>query len=204
VDPDNHYVWKANVRRLDAEVVRDSLLYVAGKLDMTQGGPEIDYRQGEVIPRRSLYFRQAYEKQMTMLVTFDAPSPNECYRRSPSIIPQQALALSNSPLAISLARQLAGALSEQCGAKANADEPGNEFIEQAFLTILSREPTPKERDRCVEFLSDQATRLTNPDALSSIGGVVTASVPSSSDSGQRARENLVHVLMNHNDFVTAR
>ena len=86
IDPDNHYLWRMNVRRMDAEIVRDSVLAVTEQLDGAQGGPDIDFRQGEVSRRRSIYIRHAYEKQMTMLVTFDAASPNECYRRSESVI----------------------------------------------------------------------------------------------------------------------
>jgi hypothetical protein len=128
LDPDNQLYWWFGAQRLNAEVVRDSLIYVAGKLDLTQGGPDIDYQQGESVFRRSIYFRHAYEKQMTMLVMFDAPSPTECYRRSESIIPQPALALSNSSLGVSLARALAAALSSDIGP--SHDESG-EFVEEA-------------------------------------------------------------------------
>ncbi len=57
VDPDNRYLWRANVGRLDAELVRDSLLAVSGRLDLEQGGPDIDFADGETVMRRSLYFR---------------------------------------------------------------------------------------------------------------------------------------------------
>src|ERR1700722_5635886 len=94
-DPDNRYLWRMNSRRMEAEVVRDSLLAVAGMLDATMGGPDIDHNPGLVVARRSLYFRHAPEKQMEFLMLFDAASVNECYRRSESIVPQQALALAN-------------------------------------------------------------------------------------------------------------
>ncbi|MCA9134447.1 MAG: DUF1549 domain-containing protein, partial [Planctomycetales bacterium] len=85
LDPDNDLLWRFNVQRLDAEQIRDSLLAVAGELDGSLSGPDIDFELGEKIPRRSLYFRHAYEKQMPMMVLFDAASPNDCYRRRPSI-----------------------------------------------------------------------------------------------------------------------
>jgi len=201
IDPDNRLFWRANVQRLDAEVIRDSLLLIAGKLDLSRGGPEIDYQQGEIVPRRSLYFGHAYEKQMMLLVTFDAPSPTECYRRSPSIIPQQALALANSALSVSLARELAGTLWKNIG---DAKDGRDSFVQQAFLTVLARQPTPQELELCAEFLPDQADRLSNSAALSLFGGTVKANVAPATDPQQRARENLVHVLMNHNDFVTVR
>jgi hypothetical protein len=93
IDRDNRYLWQMNTRRLEAELVRDCLLYVAGSLDLSFGGPDIDQQLGESSRRRSIYFRHAYEKQMQFLVLFDAANVNDCYRRSESVIPQQALAV---------------------------------------------------------------------------------------------------------------
>ena len=45
VDPDNVYLWRMSSRRLEAEAVRDSVLYVSGRLDETQGGAEIDHQR---------------------------------------------------------------------------------------------------------------------------------------------------------------
>ena len=95
-DRDNRYLWRMAPRQAEAEVVRDALFYVAGKLDLTMGGPDIDYPLGLTVPRRSLYFRSAAEKQMEFLQIFDGPSVVECYERKHSIAPQQALALANS------------------------------------------------------------------------------------------------------------
>ena len=197
IDADNRYLWRQNVRRLDAEVIRDSVLHVADHLDLTQGGPESDFTQGEQIPRRSLYFRHAYEKQMPMLVLFDTASPNECYRRSESIIPQQALALSNSKLTLESARRLASSLG-------TADSSSEEFIQQAFRRILSRTPTLKETETCLSFLETQAERLADPSKLTTFSAGGKTEVKPSDAPAARARENLVHVLMNHNDFVTVR
>ena len=85
-------------RRAEAEVVRDSLFAVAGELDLTMGGPDIDHQLGLSVPRRSLYFRHAAEKQMEFLKIFDVAGVTECYQRRESILPQQALALNNSAL----------------------------------------------------------------------------------------------------------
>ena len=81
-DPDNRYLWHYNAHRLEAEAVRDGVLAVAGRLDPTPGGPDLDPAAALTVPRRSLYFRHAHEKQAVFLQTFDAASPNECYRRS--------------------------------------------------------------------------------------------------------------------------
>ena len=209
IDPDNHFYWQANVQRLDAEIVRDSLLYLSGSLDRTFGGADLDFQSGEKIPRRSIYFRHAYEKQMTMLVVFDVAGPSECYRRSPSIIPQQALVLSNSPLAIAQSRKLAGSLwkeilQEEKQQKRDPIEQKAEFVKRAFLQLLTREPTEQETASCLKFLRTQTGRLKPTTKKTGFSGRSTVSIPPAKDPRMRARENLVHVLFNHNDFVTVR
>jgi hypothetical protein len=195
IDPDNHFLWRAPSRRMDAEVVRDSVLFVSGKLDLTRGGPDLDPAKGLTLPRRSVYFRHAPEKQMTFLRLFDAANPAECYRRQPSIMPQQALALANSPLAWSQARVLAGEL---------AKAPSDSFVTVAFEQLLSRPPTDEERATCETFLKQQCDRLKDPAKLEAFAAGEAPAVGPSADPEQRARESLVHVLLNHNDFVTIR
>ena len=194
-DPDNQYLWRANAKRMEAETVRDSVLAVCGQLDSTMGGPDIDQDAGFAIHRRSIYFRHAYEKQMIFLTTFDAPSPGECYRRMPTVMPQQALAMSNSGLALSAARTLAARLSSE----SKADDA---FIASAFEQVLARPPTDAERDACARFLHEQSHRLAEPAKLKAFDSGDPAAIKPAADPKQRARENLVHVLLNHNDFVT--
>jgi hypothetical protein len=171
IDPDNVYHWRMNSRRLEAEVVRDNLLYVTGSLDLTRGGPDIDHKLGLSSKRRSLYLRLAAEKEVEFLKIFDGPSVTECYERRPSVVPQQALALANSELAINQARHLAATLRAETGADPRW------FVSEAFRRVLGRGPGPEETRLCAEFLSRP---------------------------NERARENLVLVLLNHNDFVTVR
>jgi hypothetical protein len=200
-DPDNHYLWRMNSRRLEAELVRDSVLHVAGNLDTTRGGPDLDHNLGLNSRRRSLYFRHAYEKKMVFLELFDVASENECYRRSTSIVPQQALALANSTLSLEQSRLLARRLAVQTAAAA---EPELAFVEVAFVRVLGRPPTADERELCRTFLAEQSARLAEPATLTATGGNHASQVPPAPDPRLRARENLVHVLMNHNDFVTIR
>ena len=61
-----------------------------------------------------------------------------------------------------------------------------------------------ERDECRKFLRDQATLLRDPKKLLAFASGPASQVPPSPDPTQRARESLVHVLMNHTDFVTIR
>src|SRR5947209_16506299 len=100
-----------NGRRMEAEIVRDSVLAISGQLDLTPGGPDIDYEQGLTTFRRSVYYRTAKEKQMLFLTLFDAANVSECYRRSASVVPQQALALANSPLTQAAAQRVADSVT---------------------------------------------------------------------------------------------
>jgi Protein of unknown function (DUF1553) len=154
VDPENRYLWRMSLRRMESEVVRDSILAVTGELDRTLGGPELDEWLAQTLPRRSLYFRHTPEEQTEFLKIFDAPNPNECYRRDESVVPQQALALANSPLSFAQARRLARRLA--------ADRTGrnsDEFIAAAFEIVLGRPPTAVEFGECRRFLSEQASLL---------------------------------------------
>src|SRR4030095_5465705 len=153
IDRDNRYLWRFPAHRLEAEAVRDSIFYVAGKLDPKMGGPEIDYPLGLTVPRRSLYFRHAAEKEMEFLTIFDSASVNECYERKHSIVPQQALALINSEVTLKHARVLARAIAGKTNGDATA------FVTQAFLHVLSRQPTAMETTECVTFLQEQTRRL---------------------------------------------
>jgi hypothetical protein len=192
IDPDNTFLWRMNSRRLEAEAVRDNLLHVSGSLDLTQGGPDIDHQLGLSSKRRSLYLRSAAEKEVEFLKIFDGPSVTECYERKPSVVPQQALALANSELALGLARRLAHELSTDAGTDDST------FTKRAFIRVLARRPTQLEARHCAKFLSRPSSTAVTP-----ISHPTTTDKPSA-DPVQRARENLVLVLMNHNDFVTVR
>ena len=63
---------------MEAEVVRDCVFHVAGTLDLTMGGPDIDQNQALTVPRRSLYLRHAQEKQSEFLKIFDTAAVTEC------------------------------------------------------------------------------------------------------------------------------
>jgi hypothetical protein len=185
---------------MEAELVRDAILFVSGRLDTAMGGPELDQEQGFKQCRRSIYFRHAQEKQMEFLKTFDCAAVTECYVRKESIIPQQALAMMNSELAIASARALARRLGEEIGAGSDA-----EFIVAAYETILSRRPSDAEAAVCSEYLAEQGVSLANnqdePEKPSDGPGALDQ--PSSAPR-VHARENLVQVLLNHHEFVTIR
>ena len=170
-DPENRFYWRMNPRRMEAQVVRDSLLHLSGELDLTMGGSSVD-PDGET-KRRSIYFNHSPEKRSLFLSTFDDADLLQCYRRSESVVPQQALALSNSELAFKAAGRIAG--------KWGVEKDSSALINELFLQILGRSPDEEEIGECVAFLSNFP-----------------------SGQGQRARSQLVHALLNHNDFVTIR
>ena len=140
-DPDNASYWRMNPRRMEAQVVRDSLLQLAGKLDLTLGGPSLDPASLETSPRRSLYFTQNADVEHRFLATFDNANVLECYRRNESIVPQQALALTNSRLS----RECADAIAAKLG-KLDVET----FMTQSFLTVLGRPPSAAERRASLE------------------------------------------------------
>jgi hypothetical protein len=201
-DPDNRQWWRQNSHRMEAEVVRDATLQVAGKLDATMFGQDLDPNAGLTLARRSIYFRNSKEKKMTFLATFDSPNPVECYQRSESISPQQSLAMSNSPLTRMHSRHVAAFLSEQVK-ESPPEDASRLFVTRAFQRVLNREPQAGEVSECLAFLRQQADQFASA-RLTAFPGVAETAVQPSADAEQRARENLVHVLFNHNDFVTVR
>jgi hypothetical protein len=184
-DPENRRLWRRAPIRLEAEAVRDSILSLAGKLDLSRGGPPVLPAAQADSARRSLYFFHSNNERNAFLVTFDGAGVKECYRREQSVLPQQALALSNSGLVHDAARQIAERLARREGAEAVGDE---QFIQEAFRTVLGFEPT-----------GDELRASAN--AMHAWRGLAEESTGESVDS---ACQHLVWALFNHNDFVTVR
>lgn len=191
-DPDNKRIWRFPSQRMQSEVIRDSLMYVAGELDLTRGGREIENKDAAQSKRRSMYFSIHPEAGGTtdFLDQFDAPDPIDCYRRVESIVPQQALAMTNSELSLKQSQILAEKLSEKI---TTTDE--NEFVTAAYEQLLTRLPTDEEQTLCQDFLRQQQQLYRE-----STGGQTTDSAES--DFSRRARASLIRVLFSHNDFVT--
>jgi hypothetical protein len=220
LDRDNVYLWRMNSRRMEAEAVRDNVLHVSGSLDLMMGGPDIDNKLGLTSKRRSVYLRIAPEKEVEFIKIFDGPNPVECYARPVTVMPHQALAMANSELTFTQADVLAETLTAKSG---NDDA---KFITAAYERVLSRKPTKEETKLCVDFLKEQTALAAKPTAqktakTSEVMPVaatpattnkMTAAKPAETpkpaakpvSQAQRARENLVMVLFNHNDFVTIR
>jgi hypothetical protein len=204
-DPDNRFLRRFPSMRMQAEVIRDSVLYVAGELDPQLGGQEIDHAQGLVSRRRSLYFAHHGESKMEFLELFDAANPCDCYARTSSIMPQQALAMTNSELAKRQGRLLAHKLWEQvqpAGTAAEAREAA--FIEAAFEQVLARGPTAQERTVSATFLRRQLSLFQGVDPAHLAAHGPGGRAAPSSEPAARAREDLVQSLFSHNDFITIR
>ncbi len=197
IDPENKFFWHMNPHRMEAETIRDAVLYQAGLLDLTEGGPDIDDNQAFESRRRSLYLRQTPDSQAEFLRLYDQPMPNDCYVRPQSIIPQQALASANSTFFQEASRLLAKSLNGRHG----SDE---DFIRAAFDTILGAPPTPLELAESRKFLASQSALLAQPERLTRFSEVVDTHVAPAADARQRAREDLIHALLNHNEFITVR
>jgi len=182
-DPENRYYWRSNPIRMEAQLVRDSLLHLAGELDPTRGGPSIPAGD-ETSRRRSLYFVHSHNEHHKFLSMFDDASVLDCYRRAESIVPQQALTLQNSPLAEKMAEKIAQRI-----AAASPGASDRDFTRAAFSTVLAIEPSEIEQATALDALqrlTDLARKNNRPNPAN------------------RARTSLVHALLNHNDFVTVR
>jgi hypothetical protein len=149
-DPDNTLYWRMNARRMESQVVRDSLLHVSGQLDLTMGGPTVDPVKAERGTRRALYFNQTAFDQHRFLGGFDNANVVECYRREVSVMPQQALALSNSRESADCAAMLAKRFAELTDVA---------LVREAFVLILGREPSAAEQSVCEAALKEMKREL---------------------------------------------
>jgi mono/diheme cytochrome c family protein len=153
-DPDNRLLWRYNRRRLDAESIRDSLLYVSGKLDLTAGGPAVRLdrldRLDKENNRRTVYAYISRRQLDPMLALFDFPNPNgTSEQRLQTTVPLQKLFFMNSPFVIDQST----ALAARVAANASTDD---QRITATYRLVLQRDPTSEERKLAHEFLGGKA------------------------------------------------
>lgn len=163
IDVDNRLLWRMNRRKLEAEAVRDSLLAVAGKLDLTMGGPAFQdfvidkpehsphYEYQRYDPedartwRRSIYRFLVRSQPQPFMAALDCADPSMSVdRRGETLNALQALALRNNRLAVAMARHFATRV------EAAATTPGAQ-VELAFRLALARPPTAAERAAMVAY-----------------------------------------------------
>jgi len=179
IDPDNQYLSHANMQRLDAEAIRDSLLFVGGSLNQQMGGASVPVAEdengkavigiakindglfagiesvGDQANRRSIYIEVKRTLPLNMLDTFDQPQmvPNCDLRKSSTVAPQSLWFL-NDALIISLADDLADRLMGSV--EGGSVEGGNEaYVRTLYRRLFSIEPNERELKACVAFLDKQ-------------------------------------------------
>jgi len=138
-DPENRWVWRANVRRLDFEAIRDSLIWLSGKMDETLGGKPVNITEEPYSHRRSVYGYIDRLKVPDLMSQFDFSDPEmPNSRRITTIVPQQALFFMNNPMSVDAARHLVFRPEV-------ADAPDDDGRIAALYQILfQRNPQPRE------------------------------------------------------------
>jgi len=154
-DADNRFVWRQNRRKLEAEAVRDSILAVAGKLNLTMGGPSFQdfvVEKPEHSPhyqyhlhdpedvkghRRAVYRFVVRSKQQPFMAALDCADPSLAVeKRNQTLTPQQALAMLNNKLAVAMAKHFAERVE-----KLSADDAGR--VTSAVRLAFGRNPSPR-------------------------------------------------------------
>ncbi len=161
LDAENRYLWRMNRGKLDAESLRDSMLLVAGKLDLTMGGPSArqfwfkddhspiyDYAKFDPDSpeayRRSIYRFVVRSVPDPFMDRLDCPDPSALTpKRNNTLTAIQALALLNNPFVIRMAEHFA----ERVAAKGSPDEQ----IREAYRLAFGRAPSATENTRLTEF-----------------------------------------------------
>ncbi len=218
-DPQNRWYWHKPVQRLDAEIIRDTMLAASGSLNRSLFGKPVPVREdlvGQVIVgvdkkqgdnkmpvdvpmggeeyRRSVYIQVRRSRPLGFLNAFDAPAMElNCERRQSSTVAPQALMLMNSGFALDQAERFARRLLKEC--------PGDlsTRLERAWLLAFSRVPNSRERDRTHAFLEVQRTQInhgsTPPDTTAS------QETKQSPDTELQVWTNLCQALLSSNEFL---
>ncbi|MFN9035962.1 MAG: DUF1549 and DUF1553 domain-containing protein, partial [Planctomyces sp.] len=153
-DPENRLLWRQNRRRLEAEEVRDAVLFIGGGLDRTPGG-----MAGSVdAPRRAIYLPIDRAALYEMFSTFDyVETAGHIEQRPATTVPNQALVLLNSSLVHEQSRRLAESQGgADVGFPAAAAE---ELASRMFEVIYGRAATPAERTEALMFLQQVDSSL---------------------------------------------
>jgi tRNA A-37 threonylcarbamoyl transferase component Bud32 len=160
-DPDNRLLAHFPRQRLEAEMVRDALLAVSGRLEATSGGTLVNWKNDDYTPtddvsaastRRSVYLPIVRDRVFDVFTIFDFANPSVgTSKRNPTVVSHQALFFLNSPLVKASAR----ALAETLLAELPHDQDAR--IRLAYERAFGRPPTEPELRRSVRFIAS-ATR----------------------------------------------
>ncbi len=213
LDPDNRNLWRQNIYRVEAEILRDAQLAVAGKLlpkdsgpplwpevplEILQSNPVIVETEKEMEGRPEGYYTDPVEKTdvrtvftiqkrsvpLPLMQVFDQPeSTISCGRRNMSTVAPQALQLLNGPFAVRMARAFAARVAKEAGL-----EPAKQ-VERAHWLALARAPDLKEQKLLVDMLKRHRDLHRQQKAAG----------PDSPE--QAALVDLCRVLLNLNEFL---
>ena len=178
LDPGNTLVSHRSPQRLQAEAIRDSLLFVSGTLDTNMFGPgTLD----EASRRRSIYFTVKRSQLIPAMQVFDAPEPlvSQGTRPTTTVAPQ-ALLLMNSRHVRSWAESFAKRCSTDQGISLTTS------ITKAYSLALSRAPSKDERTEALRFIERQTTRYR---------------AEGKTDAPQRALIDLAQVVLSLNELI---
>jgi len=192
-DPDNLWLWRQNRRRLEAEPIRDALLFVSGQLDLSGSGPLSGLEKNQSYYRsdpasfekrtRAIYLPVVRAAGYEMFATFDAADPAAHHQqRASTIVPSQALFLLNNELSMQSARALAERIAELF------DEHTVDGLQELYLCLLGRPARVEE----LELLE----RALQPAAGSSTTSPTSPTSPTTAE-----WERICRVLLAANEFV---
>jgi hypothetical protein len=198
-DPANNLLWRARLRRLEAELVRDRILAVSGQLDRTMCGapvPLLARPDGRIVIdmaalptptshlRRSLYVLNRRHYHLSMLTTFDQPFLTaNCTCRKPSAVVTQALTMLNDDFVV----EQAGHFADRVRRETNDSSPEG-WVEKAYDLAFCRGPSQTERQWCVDLIRRHAGRYEQSGA-------------DSEEAAARALAHLCHMLLNTSEFL---
>jgi hypothetical protein len=197
-DPDNRLLWRQRLRRLESEVIRDSVLAASGTLDSQAGGPPVLLEarpDGMVIisdkppatptskSRRSVYLLSRHQYHLSMLTVFDQPVlATNCTRRVTSAVPLQSLTMMNDAFLAEQAKHFADRVIDTAGMSAEQQ------ITLAFRRALGRGPNTVETEWCHDLLNRQA-ELYQTEKMSA------------DDATRKALVHLCQTLFNTSEFL---
>jgi hypothetical protein len=198
IDPNNRFLWRQNMHRLEAEPLRDAILASSGSLDDAMFGTPLAVNRlssGEVVVssksaknRRSIYIMILRLNPETMLQAFDQPEMTvNCTQRSRSTVVTQALTLLNSETMV----RAANSFAKRVQAESPADPAG-----YAVLVAYSRPATDEERILLSRFLDEQTARY-----LSNNESKKPKQPKNLSEAKRQAIADLCHLLLSANEFA---
>jgi hypothetical protein len=151
IDPLNHLLWRAHRRRLDFEALRDTILFIGGRLDTNMGGRAVKLDSIPYSERRTVYGLVDRGSLPNMYRAFDFANPDLCTgKRDVTTVPQQALFLMNSPLVVEQAMNLVRRPDFSSLSK------DNDRIRLLFRLIYQRSPNEAELRMALTYLQSES------------------------------------------------